>query len=96
LIGEHKVCRVIALHQIPDEQMLGWSRFCPACGSSITDEPSNQPGLMLINGGTLDDPTSMIPTTEMYCEYALTGAHFDGTQRFTKMPIEWYSQRLIG
>jgi hypothetical protein len=71
-------------------------RFCPACGSSITDEPSNQPGLMLINGGTLDDPTSMTPTTEIYCEYALTGVHFDGTQRFTKMPIEWYSQRLIG
>jgi hypothetical protein len=71
-------------------------RFWPVCGSSITDEPSNQPGLMLINGGTLDNPTSMMPTTEIYCEHALTGVHLDGTQRFAKMPVGWYSQRLIG
>jgi hypothetical protein len=37
----------------------------------------------------------MIPTTEIYCEHALPGVHLDGTQRFTKMPIEWYSGRLI-
>ena len=34
-------------------------RFCPECGSSIVEEPGSRPDLVIINGGTLDDPTSM-------------------------------------
>jgi hypothetical protein len=71
-------------------------RFCPTCGSSIAEEPANQPGLTIINGGALDDPTSITPTTEIYCDRALPWAQLAGTQRFATMPIEWYSQRLIG
>ena len=36
-------------------------RFCPECGSSIVEEPGSRPDLVIINGGTLDDPTSVTP-----------------------------------
>ena len=31
--------------------------FCPECGSSIAEEPGTRPGIIILNVGTLDDPT---------------------------------------
>jgi hypothetical protein len=62
-------------------------RFCPECGSSIAEEVSALPGVLIINGGTLDDPTSITPTTEIYCERALPWVQLGGMQRFAKMPV---------
>jgi hypothetical protein len=62
-------------------------QFCPDCGSSIAEETSNRPGLMIINCGTLDDPTSVTPARELYCERALAWVQLVGMQRFSKMPV---------
>ena len=35
--------------------------FCPECGSSVAEAPSNRPGMLILNAGTLDDPTSVRP-----------------------------------
>ena len=49
-------------------------RFCAECGSSIAEEASTRPGLVLLNGGTLDDPTAVTPTLEIYCDRELSWA----------------------
>jgi hypothetical protein len=60
--------------------------FCPECGSSIAEEPSIRPGLIIINGGTLDDPCSITPPMEIYCDRALPWVQLGGMQRFAEMP----------
>jgi hypothetical protein len=45
--------------------------FCPECGSSIAEEPSRRPGTIILNAGTLDDPSSVMPTVEIYCDRSL-------------------------
>jgi hypothetical protein len=60
--------------------------FCPECGSSVAEELASQPGLVLINGGTLDDPTAVIPATEIYCDRMLPWVQLGDMQRFAKMP----------
>jgi len=30
--------------------------FCPECGSTIAQEPGTRPGLVVLHGGSLDDP----------------------------------------
>jgi hypothetical protein len=62
-------------------------QFCLDCGSSIAEETSNRPGLIIINCGTLDDPSSATPVRELYCERALPWVQLVGTKRFSKMPL---------
>ena len=52
--------------------------FCPECGSSIADEPSRRPGAIILNAGTLDDPSSVMPTLEIYCDRALPWVQLAG------------------
>ena len=61
-------------------------RFCPECGSPVTEEPSYRSDLVIISGGTLDDPTSITPATEIYCDRALPWVQLGSMQRFAKMP----------
>ena len=62
-------------------------RFCPECGSSIAEEAATRPGLILINGGTLDDPTIVSPSLEIYCDRELPWARLAaGTERFQAAP----------
>jgi hypothetical protein len=60
--------------------------FCPECGSSFAEEPTIQPGLIIINGGTLDDPSTITPPLEIYHDRALPWAQLAGMQRFAMMP----------
>jgi hypothetical protein len=60
--------------------------FCPECGSSIAEEPTVQPGLIIINGGTLDDPSSIRPPVEIYHDRALAWVQLGDMQRFAEMP----------
>jgi hypothetical protein len=59
--------------------------FCPECGSSVSEEPSIRPGFVLINGGTLDDPT-IKPSMEIYCDRELPWVQLGDMQRFAEMP----------
>ena len=62
-------------------------RFCPECGSSIVEEPGSRPDLVIINGGTLDDPTSVTPGIEIYCDRELSWVQLGGMQRYPAMPV---------
>ena len=60
--------------------------FCPECGSSIAEEPSRRPGTIILNAGTLDDPSSVMPAVEIYCDRALPWVQLaGGMQRFAQM-----------
>jgi hypothetical protein len=62
-------------------------QFCPECGSSIAEESAARPDLLIINGGTLDDPNSVTPATEIYCDRALSWVHLGGDmRRFPRSP----------
>lgn len=40
--------------------------FCPVCGSGINNLLEVAPGMVVIKGGTLDDPAAVWPTFELY------------------------------
>src|SRR6201987_2188853 len=59
--------------------------FCPECGSSISGEPSRRPGAIILNAGTLDDPSWVMPPLEIYCDRALPWVQLaGGMQRFAR------------
>jgi hypothetical protein len=61
--------------------------FCPDCGSPITSVVDAMPGLTFIKAGTLDDPSWLKPTMEVYCDSAQPWITYGGgLQRFAKMP----------
>lgn len=45
-------------------------RFCPECGSSVMDEAEMMAGVVMIAIGTLDDPSWVRPTAQIYCASA--------------------------
>jgi len=40
--------------------------FCPTCGSGIGNRLELLPGAVVIKGGTLDDPSALAPTFEVF------------------------------
>ncbi len=56
--------------------------FCPECGSSIATRINTHEDLVIIKGGTLDDPTQVQPAAEIYCERALDWTRPDPDRRF--------------
>ena len=62
-------------------------RFCPECGSAVTTEAQALPDLTIVMAGTLDDPSWVKPTMEIYCDSAQPWVSLGGDrQRFPKMP----------
>jgi hypothetical protein len=62
--------------------------FCPECGSSIAEETGNAPGRVVLNIGTLDEPKSVTPARENFCDDALPWVQTTGDmQRFAKRPV---------
>jgi hypothetical protein len=43
-------------------------------------------GLTMIPIGSLDDPSAVRPTMQIYCDSALPWAKVEGLQSFAKMP----------
>ena len=62
-------------------------RFCPECGASIVEEPASRPDLVIINGGTLDDPTLVTPGIEIYRDRELSWVRLGGMPRYPGMPV---------
>jgi hypothetical protein len=61
--------------------------FCPECGSSIADEASAMPDIVMLGTGTLDDASWVQPGTQIYCDRAQPWVHLAGDmKRFAKMP----------
>jgi hypothetical protein len=62
--------------------------FCPECGSSIAEESDLRPGALILNIGTLDEPKSVVPTLQKFCEDALPWAQLASDMpRFDKQPV---------
>ena len=62
-------------------------RFCPECGSSIMTEVEGGSGFAIVMAGSLDDPSWVKPTMEIYCDSAQPWVELSGErQRFPKMP----------
>jgi hypothetical protein len=62
-------------------------KFCSRCGSVVVIEAEGFPGMALIMGGTLDDPSWLNPTMALFCDSAqpwLTITH--EMNRFPRMP----------
>jgi hypothetical protein len=61
--------------------------FCPECGSGIFEEADSRPGYVLVNGGCFDEPGSLTPTVEAFCDKKLHWVSLDeGLQKFPGMP----------
>ena len=61
--------------------------FCPACGSTMTQTADVMAGITMVPLGTLDDPASVSPAMQIYCDSALSWAQIAGMQSFPKMPM---------
>ena len=44
--------------------------FCPKCGSSIMSESRGRPGSAVLKAGTLDDPSAVRPTMQIWTRSA--------------------------
>jgi hypothetical protein len=63
------------------------AKFCPNCGSTLLSEPELMAGASILRVGTLDDPSWVKPTMEIYCDSAQPWVSLaGGMQRFPKMP----------
>jgi hypothetical protein len=61
--------------------------FCPACGSPIAESAAVMPDAVMIGAGTLDDPSPVKPTMQIYCERTQPWVELGGEmQRFPRMP----------
>jgi hypothetical protein len=62
-------------------------RFCPECGSGIIDEAEALPGVAMVNAGTLDDRSWVVPQSEIYCDSAQPWVRLGGDlKRFARTP----------
>ncbi len=61
-------------------------QFCPQCGSPLCEISASRPDLLILNAGTLDDPTSVTPVREIYCDRAFPWVKLDGNLLRFAMP----------
>jgi hypothetical protein len=61
--------------------------FCPACGSSVTDSAEVMPDIVMLEAGTLDDPSWVTPAMQIFCDSAQPWVQLGGEMKtFPKMP----------
>lgn len=62
-------------------------RFCATCGSHLFADSSGRPGLTVVRLGTLDDPSSITPTANIWAASAPAWACLDAAlERFDAQP----------
>lgn len=54
-------------------------RFCPQCGSQLFSDSTGRPGFTVVRVGTLDDPSSITPTANIWRASAPAWACVDPT-----------------
>src|SRR5262245_36182382 len=64
--GFHRQREVRAYTKRADSGRKITREFCPICGSGINNRLEMVPGLVVIKGGTLDDPLAVGPTYEVH------------------------------
>jgi hypothetical protein len=62
-------------------------RFCPSCGSPLFANSSARPQVTAVRVGTLDEPSSVRPTTNIWCSSAPAWASLDpNLERLERQP----------
>jgi hypothetical protein len=62
-------------------------RFCPNCGSHLFADNTGRPGLTVVRVGTLDEPSSINPTANIWTSSAPAWACFNSQLlQFQKQP----------
>lgn len=62
-------------------------RFCPQCGSQLFSDSTGRPGMTVVRMGTLDDPSAIKPTANIWAGSAPAWACIDPSlQRFEAAP----------
>ena len=70
-----------------DYQSTTERRFCSACGSPIFSTIESMPGVAFLKAGTIDDPSWIEPTVEIWTRSAQPWApHFENAVRFERTP----------
>jgi len=63
--------------------------FCPNCGSRLYTEANVMPGMIIIQAGTLDDPSWVTPSMELYTDKMSDWYQVpEGVATFPGMPTE--------
>ena len=63
-------------------------RFCPQCGSQLFADSTGRPGLTVVRVGTLDDPSSVRPTANIWSASAPAWACLDAAlERVQQQPM---------
>ena len=63
-------------------------RFCPRCGSHLFSDSTGRPGLTVVRLGTLDEPSSIRPTANIWSASAPTWACLDSSlERIERQPL---------
>jgi len=64
-------------------------RFCPECGSGLTNEGDIMPGVVIVFAGTLDDPSWVKPSRQIYCDSAQPWVSLEGEmERLAKTSVQ--------
>lgn len=80
--GEVKYFDVIA-----DSGNTSSRGFCPECGSRLFGGSSGMPGLAVVMAGSMDDPSWLEPSMNIFAGSALPWAHMDDDlPKFPGMP----------
>jgi hypothetical protein len=62
-------------------------KFCPRCGSHLFADNTGRPELSVVRVGTLDDPSAIVPTANIWASSAPEWACLDGQlERVEKQP----------
>ena len=62
-------------------------RFCPTCGCHLFSDSSGRPGMTVVRLGTLDDPSSIKPTSNIWTKSAPAWACLDSSlERVERQP----------
>jgi hypothetical protein len=62
-------------------------RFCPRCGSHLFSDSTGRPGMTVVRLGTLDDPSSIKPTANIWSASAPAWACLDSSlERLERQP----------
>lgn len=72
-------------------------RFCPRCGSHLFADSSGRPHLTVVRAGTLDDPSSVRPSANIWSASAPGWACLDaGLERIDRQPVPPQPQKAPG
>jgi hypothetical protein len=64
-----------------------WDGFCPECGSRLLARAESIPGILMLQAGSLDDPSAYRPQFDVYTSSAQPWDHMDpALAKFPQMP----------